>query len=189
MSLIGDDILLWRARYAEALTLRGIPAIYQYPLMPDTSVQGEAVVDSYSDPQDVQIFFESTPKVKTLKRYGWVVDNSDELPILIHCSWNLPHVQKDALFKFSGMYSEVGDKVFRVTEITYLIECPDHIVCQVVPVYEDQIVGRTEVEVANTFNTSNHFIKPHSDYRGNPIVTKEQGVVRSRKKRPEGGRG
>lgn len=178
--LIDSDILLWRSRYDEALELRGIPAKYQYPILPDVSVQGEVVIDTYSDLVDTQIFFESTPKIKTLRRYGWVIDNSDELPIIVHCSWNLPNVQKDSIFRFSGIYSEVEDKIFRVTEISYIVECPDHIICQVVPIYEDQLVGRTEVEISKTFTTSNHFLRPHSDYRGNPIVTKEQGVVRKR---------
>ena len=178
-NLVGRDVTIWRKRYDEALTLNGIPAKYQYPYLADTNTQGESVVDTYSEPMDTFIFFDSNPKIKTIKRYGWVVDNDADLPFLVHCSWNLPHVQKDSLFLFSGQYSEMPDRVFRVTEITYMIDSPDHLVCQVVPVYDkDQLVGKTDKEIAKKFNRSNYFIQPDVDYRGNPIVTKDQGVTR-----------
>lgn len=164
--LIGSDIKLMRSRYDEALKMRGIPAKYQYPIKPDTNVRGRAVVDSYSVPQDVNIFFEGNPKVKTLKRFGWVVENHNDLPFLIHCSFNLDHLQRDSLFHFSGLYSELPDRIFRVTEISYDMEAPDHLVCQCVPVYDKQTVGRTEKEIATQFSSSNYFLKQNVDYRG-----------------------
>lgn len=168
-NLIGDDIKLMRARYDEALKLRGVPCKYMFPILPDTNNQGESVVDSYSLAEDTFIFFEGSPKVKTFKRYGWVVANDENLPFLIHCSFNLQKVQRDSLFKIAGQYTELPERVFRVTEISYDIQAPDHIVCQVVPVYEKQVVGRTQKEVEQTFNTSEHFIKQPIDYRGNYI--------------------
>lgn len=164
--LIGSDILLMRKRYDEALKLRGIPAKYQYPIYPDTNVQGEPVIDSYSVEEDIHIFFESAPKAKTFKRFGWVVDNDKNLPFLIRCSFNLQNLQKDCLFHFSGLHSGLPDRVFRVTEIAYDLECPDHLVCQVVPVLDKQTVGRTDKEIDNTFNKSNTFLKKPVDYRG-----------------------
>ena len=175
INLIGSDIILMRKRYDEALQMRGVPVSYQFPNLPDTNNHGEAVVDSYSEPIPTYIFFEGNPKVKTLKRYGWVVENDKELPFLIHCSFNLPHVQKDSLFRIGGQYAEIPDRVFRVTEITYDMVAPDHLVCHVVPVYEKQTVGRTEVEIKQTYNKSNTFIKPKTDYRGEPYKTQAQG--------------
>ena len=165
-NLIGSDILIMRKRYDEALKLQGIPAKYQYPISPDTNTNGEAVIDSYSVPEDIHIFFESTPKARTFKRLGWVVENNKDLPFLIHCSWNLPNLQKDSLFQFSGLYSGLPDRVFRVTEIAYDLQAPDHLTCQVVPMLEKQAVGRTDKEIANTFNKSNTFLKKSKDYRG-----------------------
>lgn len=166
VNLIGEDVKLYRLRYDEALEMRGIPAVYQYPNLPDTNQHGESVVDSYSDKIDTHVFFEGNPKIKTFKRYGWVVENSDELPFLLHCSFQLPHLQKDCVFRLSGQYSELPDRVFKVTEISYDMQAPDHLVCQVVPVYEDQLVGRTAKEEAKVFNKSNHFLKKNVDYRG-----------------------
>lgn len=174
-NLIGRDIELYRKRYDEALNLQGIPCTYQFPLMPETNVQGESVIDSYSEPIDTFIFFDGNPKVKTFKRYGWVVENNQDLPFLVHCSWNLPHVQRDSIFRISGQYADIPDRVFRVTEISYDMQAPDHLICQIIPVYDKQIVGRTQTEIKQTFNKSNHFLKQEVDYRGNVYSTKTEG--------------
>lgn len=173
-NLIGPDIVLTRQRYDEALKLQGVKCTYQFPNLPDTNAQGEAVIDSYSEPIETYIFLEDSPKVKTFKRYGWVVENDSNLPFLIHCSFNLPHVQRDSIFRFAGMYTELPDRIFRVTEISYDLVAADHLVCQVIPAYDEKIVGRTAVEVKQTFNSSNHFLRQDIDYRGNYHMTKEE---------------
>lgn len=172
--LIGEDIKILRRRYDEALKLRGVPAKYQYPSRATSNTQGETVVDTYSIPEDTHVFFEGNPKVKTLKRYGWVVENNDDLPFLIHCSFHLEHLQKDSLFQFSGLYSELPDRIFRVTEISYDLEAPDHLVCKCIPVYDKQnVTGRTDREIRNQFSKSNYFIKQNVDYRGDYQSEKE----------------
>lgn len=173
-NLIGPDIVLMRKRYDEALALQGIPVTYQYPNIPDTNAQGEAMIDSYSEPIQTNIFFEGNPKIKTFKRLGWVVENSQDLPFLVHCSFNLPHVQRDSIFRIAGQYAELPDRIFRVTEITYDIVAPDHLICQIVPAYDDKIVGRTPVEVKQQFSTSHRFLKDETDYRGDYHITKEE---------------
>lgn len=175
VNLIGPDILLMRKRYDEALEMRGIPSVYQYPNLPTTNTQGETVVDSYSDFINTHIFFDGNPKIKTFKRYGWVVENDKNLPFLIHCSFNLPNVQKDSIFRISGQYSGLPDRIFRVTEITFDMQAPDHLIVQVVPVYGDKPTGHTDKEVEKKFNTSNHFLKQPVDYRGHYPNTKENG--------------
>lgn len=174
--LIGKDILLMRKRYDEALQMQGIPCKYQYPNMATTNAQGESVVDSYSEEVETHIFFDGTPKAKTYKRYGWVVENDQNLPFLLHCSFGLPSLQKDSIFTFSGLYDEMPARKFRVVELTYSISCPDHMICQIVPCYEKQTVGRTDTEIKNTFNKSNYFIKQPVDYRGDYMTAKEGDV-------------
>ena len=177
VNIVGPDIKLMRDRYNEALEMQGVPAVYRYPLMATSNSQGESVADSYSDEVNTHVFFDGNPKVRTFKRLGWVVENDKNLPFLIHCSFSLPHVQRDSIFKFGGgHYSELPDRMFRVTEITYDLQAPDHLVCQVVPVYDNNIVGRTDKEIENTYNKSNRFIKVPTDYRGHYHSTKEDGV-------------
>lgn len=166
INLIGADVKLMRKRYNEALLMRGVPCKYQFPLMAQSNNSGDPVVEAYSDYIDTHIFFDGNPRMKTFKRYGWVVENDQNLPFLIHCSFDLPHVQKDSIFTIGGQYSELPDRVFRVTEITQDIQAPDHIICQVVPVYGDNIVGRTTKETERMYNTSSHFLKDPRDYRG-----------------------
>lgn len=173
--LIGNDIKLMRKRYDEALSQQGIPCKYQFPNLADSNTQGESVIDSLSEEIDTFVFFDGNPKAKTYKRYGWVVENDKNLPFLIHCSFNLPNVQKDSIFRIGGQYSELPDRIFRVTEITYDLQAPDHIIAQIVPVYDKQIVGRTRKETEKTFNKSNRFLKQNVDYRGDPIDNSRKG--------------
>lgn len=168
-NLIGSDITLMRARYDEALQLQGIECTYQYPSIAGTNNQGEPVADSVSSKIETHIFFDGNPKVKTYKRLGWVVENDKNLPFLIHCSFNLPNVQKDSVFNIAGQYTGLPDRMFRVTEITYDIQAPDHLVCQVVPIYDDNLVGYTKKEVEKKYNKSNHFLNEPTDYRGRYI--------------------
>ena len=173
-NLIGPDIKLMRDRYDEALKLQGIPCRFQYPNLPNSNAQGESVIDSYSEPISTHIFFEGSPKVTTFKRFGWVVESSKDLPSIVHCSFNLPHVQRDCIFRIAGQYAEIPERAFRVTEVSYDLQAPDHLGCQIVPVYDNNIVGRTEVEIKHTFNSSNHFFKEDIDYRGNYHTTREE---------------
>lgn len=166
VNIIGDDIKLMRARYDEALEMQGIPCRYQYPNMATSNAQAEPVIDSYSDMVDTHIFFDGNPKVRTFKRYGWVVENDKDLPFLLHCSFNLQHLQKDCLFHISGQYTNMPDRVFRITELTCDLQAPDHMIAQIVPVYDKQTVGRTKTEISKTFSTSNHFLQSPTDYRG-----------------------
>lgn len=165
-NLIGPDIQIMRDRYDEALTLQGIPCKYQYPLFAKSNVQGEPVIDSYSEYVYTQIFFDGNPKVKTYKRLGWVVENDKDLPFLVHCSFNLQKLQKDCLFHMSGQYTNMPDRIFRVTELTCDMQAPDHMIAQVVPVYDKQTVGRTRKEIEKTFDKSNFFLQDPVDYRG-----------------------
>ena len=175
VNLIGPDIQLMRDRYDEALQMQGIPCTYQYPILAGTNEQGESVADRLSAKENTNIFFDGNPKIKTYKRLGWVVENDSELPFLIHCSFNLKNLQKDCVFTLSGQYTGLPDRMFRVTELTCDLQAPDHMICKVIPVYDGtKLVGRTEVEVKQTYNKSNRFLKNPVDYRGDYHTTKEE---------------
>lgn len=168
-NLIGEDIKLMRNRYDEALKLQGIPCVYQHPISSESNSQSEIISDGMSDPENINIFFDSTPKLKTYKRLGWVVENDKNLPFLVHCSFHLKNLQRGSIFRVSGMYTGMPERVFRVTELTCDLEAPDHMIAQVVPVYDSKVVGDTRVEVAKKYNKSNHYLKNDVDYRGKHI--------------------
>lgn len=174
--LIGSDILLMRKRYTEALSMQGQKCQYQFPNFAKPNDQGEAEIDAYSEPMDTFVFLDGNPKVKTYKRYGFVADNDSDLVPLLHCSWDLPNVQKDSIFTYAGLYSGLEPRKYRVTEITYDAMCPDHLICKVVLIANGQpIVGRTKREIAQTFNKSNHFLKQNTDYRGDYYGNNHKG--------------
>ena len=174
--LIGNDILLMRKRYNEALEMQGQPCTYQFPNFAKPNEQGEPEIDSYSEPMDTFVFLDGNPKVKTYKRYGFVADNDSDLVPLLHCSWDLPNVQKDSIFTYAGLYSELEPRKYRVLDITYDAMCADHLICRVLLIANGQpIVGRTKKEIEQTFTTSNHFLKNEVDYRGNPYTTDHEG--------------
>ena len=173
VNLIGKDITNIRKYWDEAAAMQGIPAKYQFPHMADTNTQGESVVDSYSDMYEVHIFFDGAPQVKTFKKLGWVVENDDDLPFLIRCSWDTPNLQRDSLFHLSGQYTGVEDRVFRVMEITSAIQAPDHRVAKVIPVYEKQTVGQTKKEIRKAYNKSNTFMNRPTDYRGDQLTEQD----------------
>lgn len=177
MNLIQEDIQLMRSRYNEALSMLGVPAKYQFPNIADSNVQGEPLIDNYSYPEDTYIFFDGAPKIKTFKRLGWVVENDDNLPFLIHCSFDLPNLQKDCIFELSGQFTHLPARKFRVTELTTDIQAPDHVTCAVVPCYDKQTVGYTSKEVQNKFSHSNTFLKSNVDYRGN-YITERKGDIK-----------
>lgn len=169
INLIQPDIELMRERYDEALSMLGVPAKYQFPNIARSNVQGEPEIDNYSFPEDTFIFFDGNPKIKTFKRLGWVVENDENLPFLIHCSFNLKNLQKDCIFEISGQYTALPSRKFRVTELTTDIQAPDHVTCAVVPCYDKQTAGYTKKEVQQKYNRSNNFLKPNVDYRGDYI--------------------
>ena len=74
----------------------------------------------------------------------------------------------------SGQYTGLPDRMFRVTELTSDLQAPDHMICRVVPIYGDDAVGRTKIEIAQTYNSSNKFLKIPTDYRGDYHTTEEE---------------
>ena len=164
MNIVGRDIELYRKLYDDALEMRGVPAIYQFPHLATSNTQGEAVVDSYSDEIKTHIFFDGAPKMKTYKRLGWVVENDKDLPFLIHCSFHLPSLQKDSIFRIAGQYTGMPERTFRVTELTCSIEAPDHMIAQVVPVYEKNEKGiaiekKTEIDFVINRGMKRYYIQ------------------------------
>lgn len=169
LNIIGEDIKLMRIRYDEALEMQGIPCSYQYPINSTSNSQSEIVLDGLSDPEDIHIFFDSNPKLKTYKRLGWVVENDKNLPFLVHCSFHLENLQRGSIFRMSGMYTGMPERIFRVTELTCDMQAPDHMIAQVVPVYDNKIVGETKSEIKEKYKKSNHYLKKDVDYRGKHI--------------------
>lgn len=146
MGLISEqEVIYLRNRFVETVKELGVPFIYQYPLGNDLDDFAQPAPDGYSQELEVYGIFDGEPKLKTYRNLGWVVEKSDNLPFLLHIPFSTPHIQKGCLFKTSGQFTGIAERVFQVTELTTGLVCPDHIVCQIVP-----LVGNTPPRTAET---------------------------------------
>ena len=146
MSLISEnEVLYLRRQFKETVMQIGVLFKYQYPLGNNLDTFAQPAPDGYSKELDVYGIFDGEPKLKTYRNLGWVVEKSDNLPFLIHIPFDTERIQKGALFKISGQITGIEPRIFQVTELTTGLVCPDHIVCQIVP-----LVGNTPPRVAES---------------------------------------
>lgn len=146
MSLISaNEVEYLRRQFNATVEQLGVLFKYQYPLNNDLDDFNQPAPDGYSKEYDVYGIFDGEPKLKTYKNLGWVVEKSDNLPFLIHVPFDTPNIQKNALFKISGQLTGIAPRIFQVTELSTTLVCPDHIVCQIVP-----LVGNTPPKVKET---------------------------------------
>lgn len=146
MSLISErEVDYLRKQFNETVMQLGVLFKYQYPLGNDVDDFAQPAPDGYSEELDVYGIFDGEPKLKTYRNLGWVVEKSDNLPFLIHIPFDTKGIQKGALFKISGQLTGIEARVFQVVELTTGLVCPDHIVCQIVP-----LVGNTPPRTAET---------------------------------------
>ena len=146
MSLISErEVEYLRSQFKETVKQLGVCFKYQYPLGNDLDSFAQPAPDGYSREIEVYGIFDGEPKLKTYRNLGWVVEKSDNLPFLIHIPFDTERIQKGALFKISGQITGIQERVFQVTELTSGLVCPDHIVCQIVP-----LVGNTPPKIKET---------------------------------------
>ena len=146
MSLISDrEVDYLRRQFEETVKQLGILFKYQYPLGNDVDSFAQPAPDGYSTEREVYGIFDGEPKLKTYRNLGWVVEKSDNLPFLIHVPFNTERLQRGALFKIAGQLTGIEERIFQVTELTTGLVCPDHIVCQIVP-----LAGNTPPRTAET---------------------------------------
>lgn len=146
MSLISEtEVEYLREQFNCTVMQLGVLFKYQYPLGNNLDDFNQPAPDGYSKEYDVYGIFDGEPKLKTYKNLGWVVEKGDNLPFLIHVPFNTPHIQKNALFTIDGQLTGIKPRIFQVTELTTGLVCPDHIVCQIVP-----LVGNTRPKTAES---------------------------------------
>lgn len=146
MSLIVPaEVEYLRSQFKLTVEQLGVLFKYRYPLNNNADLYNQPAPDGYSTEFDVYGIFEGEPKLKTYRNLGWAVEKNDNLPFLIHIPFDTPHIQKGCLFEISGQVTEIAARLFQVTELTAGLVCPDHIICQIVP-----LVGNTPPETEKT---------------------------------------
>lgn len=143
--ILEREVEYLRRQFNETVKQLGVCFKYQYPLGNDLDTFSQPAPDGYSREIEVYGIFDGEPKLKTYRNLGWVVEKSDNLPFLIHIPFDTEHIQKGALFKISGQMTGIQERIFQVTELSTGLVCPDHIVCQIVP-----LAGNTPPRVAES---------------------------------------
>ena len=150
--LTQEDSTLFRQFFKEMCMLRGLPADYIYPVDEEYSIHGQ-IFPNFSSIFNINIIFESNPKIKTLKNYGWVSEDSSDKPYIAYLAYDTPHIQTKARLKLFPIGGDKDGKWFEITEIHHAIEFPDAYACKLAPVYD------TEKEKLDYSETNNNYIE------------------------------
>ena len=162
MSLIVEkEIEYLRRQFRFAVEQIGVQFMYRYPLNNAIDVFNQPAPDGYSERIPVYGVFEGEPKLKTYRNLGWVVEKSDNLPFLIHIPFDTPHVQRGCLFEIDGQITSIESRLFQVTELSTGLVCPDHIICQIVPLVGNSrpLTQETERDIAKKNSEPRRFLK------------------------------
>lgn len=162
MSLIVEkEIEYLRRQFRFAVEQIGIQFTYRYPLNNAIDVFNQPAPDGYSERIPVYGVFEGEPKLKTYRNLGWVVEKSDNLPFLIHIPFDTPHIQRGCLFEIDGQITSIESRLFQVTELSTGLVCPDHIICQIVPLVGNSrpLTQETERDIAKKNSEPRRFLK------------------------------
>lgn len=152
--LTNNDSTLLRTFFKEMTKLRGLTVDYIYPVEEKVSIHAQ-IIANFSSITQLDIIFESNPKIKTLKNYGWVSESSDDKPYIAYLPYDTPYIQTKARIKIIPIGSGKEGKWFEITDITEAIEYPDAYACRLAPVYV------SNEEKLNYQNTNDNYI--HGD--------------------------
>lgn len=152
--LLTDDIKLHRNWFKEMCKLIGIKVIYRAP-RPDKHYTTYAEIDgNYEGPLVEGCIFEEHPEQQTLKKIGWVSELQENASI-IHVRYDLPGLQKGALFIIPSGIDKAKGRLFRVSKISNIMVYPASITCEIVPEYENTYVNSQSDFKHNSFTLLN----------------------------------
>lgn len=150
--LTQQDSTLFRKFFKEMAKLRGISVKYIYPVDEDVTIYAE-IKPKFSSIFNLDIIFETLPKVKTLKNYGWFSENDENKPYIAYLPYDTPHIQTKSRIQIPTIGNEKEGKWFEITDIQQALEFPDTYICKLAPIYE------TEDEQLNYSVTNNNYVE------------------------------
>lgn len=150
--LFQRDAEIYRNFFKEQAKLLGVHVQYKYPIDMEFTVHGQENPLGYSEPIEMDIIFDQSPKLKTLKKLGWVSEDPSDKPYLVQVPYDTPNLQKGSLIILPSPLPLEPSKVFKITDITVDQILPDSWYCKVAPKYEKQ----------NALKPSDYKDKPNS---------------------------
>ena len=131
--LFNNDALIFRNFFKEQAKLLGIHVKYQYPIDMKYTIHGQEDPLGYSEPIEIDIIFDASPKFKTLKRLGWISEDPEDKPYLIQVPYDTPNLQKGSLITLTAPLPLIPDRVFKITDIHVDQILPDSWYCKIAP--------------------------------------------------------
>jgi hypothetical protein len=135
--LINKDIKLHRQYFNQMVKLLGINCIYKEPLSGKDYDDHGDLQSKYKKGISVGCIFQDHPDQKTLKKMGWVSELQEGNSI-IHVPYDLPGIQKGALFEIPSGIDNAPARVFRVITLQNIMVYPASIACEIAPEYFDR---------------------------------------------------
>lgn len=135
--LFRKDAELFRHFFKEQAKLLGIHVLYQYPIDMNYTLHGQENPSGYSDPIEMDIIFDQSPKLTTLRKLGWVSETPEDKPYMIQVPFDAPNLQKGCLITLPAPLPISTSKVFKITDITFDQVLPDSWYCKLAPKLED----------------------------------------------------
>lgn len=135
-SLLTPDIKLHRQYFRELCKLLGIRVLYRAPYPGKEYTIYSEIDSNYEAPILTGCIFEEHPTQQTLKKLGWVSE-LQEGASLIHVDYDLPNLQRGALFIVPSGLDNTKGRLFRVASLMTSIVYPASVVCEIVPEYEN----------------------------------------------------
>ena len=136
-TLFNADATLYRNFFKEQAKLLGIHVQYQYPIEMDYTLHGQEDPVEYSTPIEMDIIFSESPKLKTLKKLGWISEDPNDKPYMIQVPYDAPNLQKGCLITLPSPLPLTPNRVFKITDITVDQVLPDSWYCKVAPKMEE----------------------------------------------------
>jgi len=135
--LFRKDTTLFRSYFKEQAKLLGVKVLYRYPIDMEYTIHSTENPLGYSEPIEMDIIFDSSPKLRTMKRLGWVSESPDDKPYLAQLPFDSPNLQKGCLIDLPVPDPLTRSKTFRVTDIQVDQIFPDSYYCKLVPKFEE----------------------------------------------------
>lgn len=154
--LTKDDAKIWRNFFVEMAKLRGIPCQYRFIKEQNVSIHSEF---SYilSEPIDMDIIFDENPKVSTLRKIGWISENSDDKPYIAQLPFETPNLKVGCTISIKSLdLDSIRD--FKITSMRMLLEFPDCYTCTLAP-----ILFTDEAKTTYTETNYNYMDTPDAD--------------------------
>lgn len=158
-TLLQRDAEIYRTFFKEQAKLLGVRVQYMYPIDMEYTVHGQESPRGYSDPVDLDIIFTQSPKLKTLRKLGWVSEDGSDKPYIVQVPYGTPNLQKGSLLVLPAPLPLDTSRVFKVTDITVDPVLPDSWYCKVAPKI-DKINALTPQDYQNKPNS---FLKVKND--------------------------